>query len=127
MRYKFSMITGRDGVIVQIPLPVVICPPYLQQMTLSDIPSIPAKLILSSVIVWNPLLQFPTLKQSLNKCPRDNCGSMLQFYTWTNGQRKDMQPCLIHNVQSTTLLITAVYRCSQDHIIIRQILPFCKG
>ena len=116
MRYKF-LTNYRDGVIVQIPSPVVICPPSLQQMALSDIPSNPATLILPSVIVWNPMLQFPTLKQSLNKCPQDNCGSVLQFYTWTNGEREGMQPRLIHSLQSMVLLVGAVYRCSQDHIV----------
>ena len=91
----------------------------MQQMTLSlsDIPTNPATLIFPHVIVWNPLIQSPALKQSLDKYPRDNCCCVLQFFTWADGRRKGMQPRIIHSVQSMVLLVGAVYRCSQDHIV----------
>ena len=118
----------RDGVQTS---PPIIYPPTMQQMTLSlsDIPTNPATLIFPHVIVWNPLIQSPALKQSLDKYPRDNCCcvSILQFFTWADGRRKGMQPCIIHSVQSMVLLVGAVYRCSQDHIVYSTDASLCKG
>ena len=69
------------------------------------------------VIIWNPLLQFPLIRLSVEKCPKEDCNGDLAFYAWASGERKGMQPRLIHDMHSIVILVGAIYRCSSDHVV----------
>ena len=96
----------------------IVDPPSTQHMMAgSEIPSDPSTLLMPRVIIWNPLVQFPLNRRSLEKCPKENCNGDLTFYTWANGERKGMQPRLIHDIRSNVILVGAIYRCSSDHVV----------
>lgn len=73
--------------------------------------------IMPQVIVWNPLIQFPLLQDSMKKCPRENCDGTLVLHMWSDGQIKGMQPRLLHDIRYMILLVSAIYKCSHEHII----------
>ena len=103
---------------LQQPPCAIVDPPSTQHMMVgSEIPSDPSTLLMPRVIIWNPLLQFPLIRLSLEKCLKENCNGDLTFYTWANGERKGMQPRLIHDMQSIVILVGAIYRCSSDHVV----------
>jgi len=68
-------------------------------------------LILPHVIFWNPLVQFPLLKNLLEVCPNDKCEGILKFYAWANSVNKGMQPRLLHDIHYMVLLVGAIYKC----------------
>ena len=87
-------------------------PPSLLKSTK---PSDPMELLLPYTLFWNPLSQYPLLGQEIRMCPNDECGGELQFYEWTNGRRKGLQPRLIHGTHHTVFLVGAIYKCKENN------------
>ena len=71
------------------------------------------RVILPHVMFWDPIVQFPFLKNLLEACPIDECEGILQFHAWANGVNKGMQPRLLHDIHYVVLLVEAVYKCHQ--------------
>ena len=69
----------------------------------------PMELVSPYVIFWNPLAQFPLLRREIEICPHE------EFYEWANGRTKSIQPRLLHDTQHVTLLVGAIYSCSETN------------
>lgn len=87
-------------------------PPSFQCLLTTTAPPNPMDLVLPYVIFWNPLAQFPLLKEQIQICPHNNCGGMLVFREWSNGRTKGIQPRLLQGTHYTILLVGAIYSCS---------------
>ena len=98
----------------------IIEPPPFQQLlseTNKVIPTDLSGLLLPRVMLWHPLVQFPLLFQTLAVCPNEHCTGLLQFHEWVIGQSKGKQPRSIHDTKSIVLLIGAIYKCSENHVV----------
>lgn len=61
----------------------------------TDVPINVEQLILPHIICWHPLLQFPSLLQSLNQCPVDGCSEILNFHAWVDGSKQRFTASII--------------------------------
>ena len=118
--------------IEQHPMSVgVIEPSYIPEMLPGNSLCDNSNLLLPSVMIWHPLIQFPLSYHTLSICPNANCTGVLSFYVWPMGQNKGKQPRLIHDTKSIVLLVGAIYKCSNNHTVystdpryLKKILPF---
>lgn len=92
-------------------------PPSFQVLLSTGIPSDLSTVVLPNVTLWHPLVQFPMQCHSLQVCPNEECTGILKLHVWAIGQSKGIQPRLIHHVDSTILLVGAIYKCSSGHTI----------
>ena len=100
---------------------VIISPPSIQELFSNTNPStmdlVPISIILPRVILWHPLLQYPHLTSILQLCPHEKCQLQLELQSWTIGQNSAKQPRLLHDTDGIILLVSALYRCSNDHLV----------
>lgn len=76
------------------------------------------KLLLLPLIIWAPLEQFNRyISKSCPKCDSgiDNC---LKAIDWCDGHTANRNPTLIYDVNSNSLLVSRVYKCSNDHEVL---------
>lgn len=73
-------------------------------------------IIIPNVILWSPCEQFSLVMFSCPKCSDHNIEARLSPIDWTNGQTSPRLPRLIYSIDSNILLISRVYRCSNDHV-----------
>ena len=99
----------------------IISPPSTQHLLHNaKVPSkelTPHHIILPRVILWNPLVQIPLLSSILVQCPFEHCESSLVLHSWTMGQNNGRLPRLIHDTEGVALLVSALYKCSNGHLI----------
>ena len=69
--------------------------------------------LLPRVIIWNPLVQFPSLFGQGLSC--FTCGRLLVAGRWNTGCRTSTQPRVLHDLESIVMLIANNYRCSNGH------------
>ena len=93
---------------------VILPPPFAtllsEEMSLSDI----SQLILPHVILWNPAVQFSNLNLV---CPEGGCGARMHTTSWKCGQRKGLEPRILHCIDHTILLVAALWSCDNGHQI----------
>jgi hypothetical protein len=71
-------------------------------------------LILPHVILWNPLVQFADLNLV---CPESECSAKMHTRSWKHGHTKGLQPRILHDVDYTILLVSALWCCDEGHSI----------
>ena len=101
-------------------IPITILQPPTCQELISDTSNFPldlSVLVLPRVMLWHPLVQFPLLSKILAICPNANCTGKLAFHVWPIGQSGGKQPRLIHDTESTVLLVGAIYKCTKNHTV----------
>lgn len=73
--------------------------------------------ILPHVILWDPLNQFPGLFAGGVLC--SSCSKQLkEIVRWKWGQSLGLQPRVIHGLETTILIVPAVYSCVNEHTIV---------
>ena len=112
----YNVLYYRDMSSSQVQLGVVIHPlqfPSLtsEQSTSGDL----SYLILPHVILWNPLIQFESLITIV--CPEGGCNLQLQTNYWKYGQNKGSHPRIVHDLDYTVVLVSAVWCCDKGHNI----------
>ena len=74
--------------------------------------------LIPAAIVWSPLEQYPQYLSSFcPKCAVDEMSSTLVAVDWTDGHSKDCCPRLLHDISTSVLLISRVYKCSNGHTV----------
>ncbi len=74
--------------------------------------------LIPTVIVWSPLEQYPHLSPACPKCEVDHAGpSTLVAFDWTDGHSQQCYPRALHDVSSSALLISRLYKCSVGHVV----------
>ena len=68
-----------------------------------------------NIILWDPLVQFPTLCHQMSKCLDDSCEHVMERKEWQNGQNTNSLPRLIHGIDGIVLLASRMYVCSSGH------------
>lgn len=94
----------------------VICPPspFILANQLGESAIIALEdLILPYVILWDPLHQYSTHFQDGLQC--NNCSGVLMKECWKQGQSAGNEPRLIHGVEHTIIVVSAVYHCQNGH------------
>jgi hypothetical protein len=70
--------------------------------------------ILPAVILWDPNTTYPQFVTSrLLKC--ETCAASLSVLYWLDGKTSSKQPRILHSIESTVLLVSAVYGCVSKH------------
>ena len=70
--------------------------------------------ILPAVILWDPNTTYPQFVTSrLLKC--ETCAASLSVLYWLDGKTSSKQPRILHSIESTVLLVSAVYGCVNKH------------
>lgn len=71
------------------------------------------------MILWNPILQFSSISNVLNKCPIEGCKGVIHIHGWTIGSTSGTQPRILHDLNYVILLVGAIYRCNfnSSHVI----------
>lgn len=92
-------------------LGTVIHPPPCPPATSLSVPAVLSNLILPHVMLWNPLLQLE--KQT---CFHSECNGNLHTTSWKCGTGS-LQPRVLHDIDYTILLVSAVWLCDNGHSI----------
>ena len=74
--------------------------------------------LLPHVLIWNPLLQFPTFFSQGVQCPKAGCKRYIQFSQWNTGRSISHGPRLPHETNYIVLLVPAVYLCPDGRELI---------
>ena len=90
-----------------------VCIPY-NVITIADSGTIVDN-FMPDIIVWDPLVQFPTLSDSLNKCLAEKCENVMERREWQNGRNPVSMPRIIHEINGVVLLVSRMYVCSSGH------------
>ncbi len=73
--------------------------------------------ILPHIILWDPLNQWPRSFKEGMLCPY--CSQLLaKIIYWKWGQSDGLQPRVIHGIESTVLIVPAVYTCIHEHTVV---------
>ncbi|CAB3984751.1 Hypothetical predicted protein [Paramuricea clavata] len=67
------------------------------------------------IIIWDPLIQYPTLCDVIKKCLAENCEHIMERKEWQNGRNTNAMPRLVHGIDGVVLLVSRVYLCSSGH------------
>lgn len=69
---------------------------------------------LPSVIIWNPYIIYPHIfPPGSIKC--FHCGMSMHEGYWNDGSSTDKQPRILHGIENTVILVSAVYVCDNRH------------
>lgn len=76
--------------------------------------------LMPPVILWSPFEQYShLLSPSCPKCAAEESSiGKLNPCKWTDGHSQDCAPRLLHDVACNVILVSRVYKCSNDHIVV---------
>ena len=74
--------------------------------------------LLPYILVWNPLLLFPTFFPQGVQCPKPGCKSYVRFSLWNVGRSISHGPRILHEMNYIVLLVPAMYLCTDGHELI---------
>ena len=82
-----------------------------------DVVPVLPKCVLPYVMFWNPIMQLlPSRTSEIGQvCSVENCVGSLVLKCWKIGQTHSLQPRILHTVEHTVLLVSALYSCSFGH------------
>ena len=123
--YIFSRSRGEKK---ELPLSVVIVPPLPHDQLISktfsqegtvDVVPVLSGCVLPYVMLWNPIMQLlPSHTRGIGLgCSVEHCVGSLVLKCWKVGQTHSLQPRILHTVEHTVLLVSALYSCSFGHEI----------
>ena len=74
-----------------------------------------ASIVLPYVILWNPLNQFPCYFEEGIFCIKRDCRKPMHLSRWNTGSTISHSPRLLHGIDHTIILVSAIYSCIQGH------------
>ena len=91
-----------------------VCVPHSIILTIEQRAKISGN-VFPNIIFWDPLVQFPQLATSINKCVADNCEEVMTRREWQDGRNKASMPRVIHGIDGIVLLVSRIYVCNSGH------------
>lgn len=70
---------------------------------------------IQDIILWDPIVQFPTFSRVIQHCLTENCEMILERGEWQRGQNSRSMPRVIHAIDGIVLLISRAYVCNSGH------------
>lgn len=67
------------------------------------------------VMIWSPLEQFHSQLVNGLLCPTCEDAQPLQPHGWRDGSKERLEPCKIHGIAGTILLVGRIYKCTKGH------------
>ena len=72
---------------------------------------------LPPVILWSPYISYPSMFPSNSiLCP--SCGQPMKHSHWNDGSTSSTQLRLLHDMDNIVYLVSAVYRCDNQHFLL---------